>query len=83
MANRVNHQETVKRLLDAKAIDFGAIGKAVAEIGPSISMADEPWETFCGTMRAFVRIFVIHGPVGGNPVEDLGALRGVANELKG
>jgi hypothetical protein len=36
MANRVNHQEIVKRLIDAKAVDFAAIGKAFAEAGPSL-----------------------------------------------
>jgi hypothetical protein len=49
MANRVNHQEIVKKLLDAKAIDFKAIGQTVAEVGPAMSLADEPWEGFCGT----------------------------------
>ena len=38
-----------------KAVDFGAIGKAVAEIGTSLAVANEPWEGFCGTMR---RVFL-------------------------
>ncbi len=29
MSNRVNHQEIVKRLLDAKTVDFKAIGQVV------------------------------------------------------
>jgi hypothetical protein len=61
-----NHQEIVKKILDSKAVDFAAIGKAVAEIGPSLSMAEEPWEGFCGTMRHFVRLYVI------NPFPDPG-----------
>jgi hypothetical protein len=83
MANRVNHQDVVKRLLENKAVDFGAIGKAVAELGPAMSMADEPWEGFCGTMRIFIRIFIINGPRGpfGNPVENLADLGNVAKEL--
>jgi len=46
MASRVSHQDIVKRLLDTKTVDFAAIGKAVAEIGPSLALADEPWEGF-------------------------------------
>jgi len=44
MATRVNHQEIVKKLLDAKAVDFANIAKVVAEVGPAVSLADEPWE---------------------------------------
>jgi len=82
MANRVNHQEVVKKLLDSKAVDFGAIGKAFTELAPAMSMADEPWEGFCGTMRVFIRIFIIRGPGSlGGPVENLGGLASVAKEL--
>lgn len=62
MANRVSHQDTVKRLLDAKAIDFEAVGKVIGELGPSLSMADEPWEGFCGTMRYFFHCYIIVEP---------------------
>ncbi len=81
MANRVNHQEIVKKLLDSKAVDFAAVGKVVAELGPAMSLADEPWEGFCGTMRIFFHCYVIRGPIGG-PVENLAGLRAVAGELK-
>jgi len=65
-----NHQEIVKKILDSKAVDFAAIGKVVTELGPSLSLADEPWEGFCGTMRYFVRFYVLNpfpGPTG--PIE--------------
>jgi hypothetical protein len=82
MANRVNHQDVVKKLLESKAVDFAAIGKAFTEIGPAMSLADEPWEGFCGTMRIFIRIFIIRGPGPlGDPIENLGGLAGVAKEL--
>ena len=87
MATRVNHQEIVKSVLDAKAVDFGAVGKVFAQVGPSLSLADEPWETFCGTMRYFVRVFVLSPPGGVlsqiNSIADLSQLRDVAGELKG
>jgi len=82
MAHRVNHQEIVKKLIDTKAIDFHAIGSTFAEVAPALAMADEPWEGFCGTMRLFIRIFIIHGPSVGN-VEGLADRRGVAGELRG
>jgi hypothetical protein len=63
MANRVNHQDIVKRLLDTKAVDFAAIGKAVGEIGPSVALLDEPWEGFCGTMRTFLHLYILPGPL--------------------
>jgi len=82
MSSRVNHQDVVKRLLETKAVDFAAVGKAVAELGPSLSLADEPWEGFCGTMRTFFHCFIIRGGLGETTVESLGALRGAAGELQ-
>lgn len=76
---KVNHQEIVKTLLDTKAVDFAAIGKFVAEKGPSIAVADEPWEGFCGTMRYFIHVYRIHNP--GVTVENLGELAGAARQL--
>ena len=74
------HQEIVKRLLDTKAVDFSAIGKAVAELGPSLAVAEEPWDGFCGTMRIFIHLYRINQP--GVPVENLGELKGVAEKLR-
>lgn len=68
MGTRVNHQDIVKRLLDTKAVDFAALGKVVAEVGPALSLADEPWEGFCGTMRTFFHCYIIQTPLG--PVEN-------------
>jgi hypothetical protein len=72
MANRVNHQDIVKRLLDSKAVDFAAIGKTVTDLGPSLALADEPWEGFCGTMRYFIHLYRLPGPViDSNPIESV------------
>jgi hypothetical protein len=81
MSSRTNHQEIVKKALDSKAVDFAAIGKIVAELGPTVSLADEPWEGFCGTMRFFIRLYIVHPPTGGL-VENLGALRTAVGEIK-
>lgn len=76
-----NHQEIVKSLLANKAVDFAAIGKTVAEIGPSRAVAMEPWEEFCGTMRHFVRLYRL-GPLG-RQLENLDELQQHASELRG
>ena len=81
--NRVNHQEVVRKLLDSKTVDFAAIGRAVTELGPTLSVADEPWEGFCGTMRYFIRFYIISHPGTGPTVEDLGGLRNAAGEITG
>jgi hypothetical protein len=74
------HQEIVKRMLDSKAVDFAAIGKTVAELGPALAAAEEPWEVFCGTMRIFIHLYRINTP--GVPVENLGELSSVAEKLR-
>lgn len=84
MASRINHQEIVKSVLDAKAVDFAAVGKLVERLGPTLSIADEPWESFCGTMRMFIRIFILNPHFGSlnQGLADLGQLREIAGELK-
>lgn len=75
------HQEIVGNLIKSKAVDFQAIGKFVAEVGPSLAVADEPWENFCLTMRTFIRLYRPHGPT--TPLENIGDLSAGAGELKG
>ena len=82
MATRVNHQDIVKAVLDSKAVDFAAVGKLVAQFGPALSLADEPWDGFCGTMRHFIHTYIVN-PWSGISLADLGQLREVAGELKG
>lgn len=82
MSNRVSHQDVVKKLLDTKSVDFAAVGKAVAELGPALAVADEPWEGFCGTMRTFFHCYIINVYGGGSTVENLGELRGATRELQ-
>ncbi len=87
MATRVSHQDIVKAVLDSKAVDFAAVGKLVAQVGPGLALADEPWESFCGTMRMFIRLYILNPPIGfppqWNSVADLAQLREVAGGLKG
>lgn len=81
MGNLDQHRQVVKQLLDTKAVDFAAVGKAVSELGPSLSLAEEPGDFFCGTNRIFVHIYRVVNP--GTPVDTLGALSASAGELRG
>ena len=82
MVKRVNHQEVVEELLTSNAINFDAIGSSIAKLGPQLVMTDEPWESFCLTMRIMIWVYRFPGPRG--PVfSDLGALREQASELQG
>jgi hypothetical protein len=76
----MNKHDIVKKLLDSKAVDFNSIGKMVAEIGPSLSLADEPWEGFCATMRTFVHLYRLPGV--NSPLENINTLGQVAGELR-
>ena len=79
----MNRYDVVKRLLDSQAINFEAIGKVVAELGPSIALSDDPWDNFCGTMRIFIRIYRLPGPWGPlSQLENLGDLAKAGSELR-
>lgn len=80
MKNSEQHKQLVKKLLDAKAVDFNAIGKIVAEVGPTLSLSDEPGDWFCGTNRIFFHIYRVVSP--GLPVEDLGELAARTKEIQ-
>jgi hypothetical protein len=36
----ISNQEIVKRFVEAKAVDFNAIGKLVTDLGPALSTSD-------------------------------------------
>jgi hypothetical protein len=80
-------REVVQSLLDSGAVDFEAIGAAVAKFGPSLALnANDEWENFCLTMKIFVRLYRFPFPFGERQggLEDLGALRGgVAPDVRG
>ncbi len=80
MSNSDQRRQIVKQLLETKAVDFNALGKVIAEVGPSLSLADEPGDWFCGTNRIFIHIYRVFGPT--NPVENLGELAANAEELR-
>jgi len=41
MPKSLSHEEIAQRFIDAKAIDFGAIGRFVTELGPQLAVNDQ------------------------------------------
>jgi len=77
----MNQKDIVKRVLDAKVIDFKALGAFVSESGAALAVADEPGDTICGIGPRMIRFIRLSGPGGMtvNPVE----LSGAGEELNG
>jgi len=71
-------REVVLAVIESKAVDFEALGAAIAKFGPSAAMAMDSEDWFCTTMKWFVRFFRIPDPIG--PIvraQDLGQMREV------
>ncbi len=82
MVKRVDHQEVVNHLLESNAINFDAIGGTISQLGPSLIVSEEPWESFCLTMRIVLWVYRFPGPRG--PIlDDLGGLRDQTSQLRG
>ncbi len=52
-----DQNDIARTVMKANVVNFEALGKMVAELGPQLTTMDDPWENFCGTMRYFIRIF--------------------------
>ena len=81
-------REVVQNLLDTGAVNFEAIGAALAKHGPRAALIreDDGWENFCLTMKIFIRLYR-HPPIfsqaaGKLEVEELAKLReAISREL--
>ena len=80
MSHSEQHRQIVQKLLDTGAVNFSAVGKVIAEVGPSLAVSDYEGIEFCGTMRFFIRVLRIDNP--GIPIENLGELGASAGELR-
>jgi hypothetical protein len=70
-------QEIVKTLLETKAINFEALGKVIATVGPStIAMDDDGWIRWCGNDLRIYR-----WPRQRFGLEELVVLRDIVREL--
>jgi hypothetical protein len=77
-------REVIGSLLETKAVDFEALGAAIAKFGPQIAMYPDDEDWFCGTMKWFIRFYRLPDPRG--PIfamQDLSQLReAIAPELR-
>ena len=76
-----SHNPIVQSLIDTGAVDFNAIGKAVAEVGPtagSLRASGEDW--FCKFYHSFIHIYILSKVA---TLADLVALREMGGELQG
>jgi len=56
-------REIVKTLTETKAVDFEAIGRALAQFGPTAALEIDYEPVFCGTMRHYINLYRWPGPV--------------------
>jgi hypothetical protein len=75
-----SEREIVKTLVETKAINFEAIGSALAKYGPTMAFLLDGDEGFCGTMRNFTRVYRLVTPT--TPVENLESLRQIGGDLQ-
>jgi hypothetical protein len=74
-------REVVAHLIESKAVDFEAIGRAVAQYGPVAALEWDGEDFFCGTMRRFVNVYRLADV--SSELESLAALRSATGELRG
>jgi hypothetical protein len=78
MNNSELHNQIVRRVIETKAIDFGAVGKVISEFGAAAALSDDD-DLFCLTGPHMIRFLRPTGAA--NTVETLPALRALATEL--
>ena len=43
MKKSLSHEDIAQRFVEAKVVDFGAMGKFIAELGPALVVNDQGW----------------------------------------
>jgi hypothetical protein len=79
MALTGREREIVETLVETKAVNFEAIGQALAKYGPTMALELDYEEGFCGTMRSYVWSYRRPPTVGGGEPEVIGEI--VSGEL--
>jgi hypothetical protein len=62
MALNEREHQVVKALTETKAVDFEAIGRALAEFGPTAALDLDYEPIFCGTMRYYIHLYRVFTP---------------------
>jgi hypothetical protein len=71
----------VTALIDTKAVNFEALGAALAQYGADATFQLDGEDWFCGTMRRFIRVYRLADSV--LPLEALADLRAMNTEIQG
>lgn len=74
MALTDREREIVQTLVDTKAVNFEAIGQALAKYGPTMALELDHEEGFCGTMRNYVWTFRRPPWLGDGDIETIGEI---------
>jgi hypothetical protein len=43
MPESLSHEDIARRFVEAKVVDFSAMGKLIAELGPVLAVSDQGW----------------------------------------
>jgi hypothetical protein len=43
MPHSLSHEDIAKKFVEAKVVDFGAMGKFITELGPVLAVSDSGW----------------------------------------
>ncbi len=43
MAREISHEEIAERFIQAKVVDYAAMGRLIAELGPLLAVGDRGW----------------------------------------
>jgi len=76
MALTGREREIVETLVETKAVNFEAIGHALAKYGPTMALELDYEEGFCGTMRHYVWAYWRPPTLGEGEAEVIGELLG-------
>ena len=62
MPLHAREREVVETLTETKAVNFEAIGRALAQFGPSAALDLDYEPIFCGTMRYYIHVYRVDTP---------------------
>jgi hypothetical protein len=55
--SRVTRQQIVTELLATNAVNFEAVGAALAKFGPSLALYSEDGDPFCGVGKIYFHVY--------------------------
>jgi len=75
-------RQIVTALIESQAVNFEALGTALAKYGANATLQLDGEDWFCGTMRRFIRVYRLADNVL-PALETLAELRAVSKDIQG